>query len=149
MKIAIFDLDGVLFDSRHREPWIRGDCRGGPDWKAYYAAIPGDTVIEKTRSLIIGLYSEDYAIWFWTGRPESVREVTEEMIGREAQLAAVYAQLRMRGEDDFRTNGELKGSWAAALPGHQREQVAFVFDDNPKAVAAYQAAGLPAMLYVL
>ena len=44
--IAVFDIDGVLADARHREHHVSGRPK---DWDAFFAAVGDDPVVEAGR----------------------------------------------------------------------------------------------------
>jgi len=70
MKLAIIDLDGTLFDERHRN-----HLAVAKDWDEYHKAHKDDKiftlVVQKVHEL-----SRDHEIVFLTGRTENYREST-------------------------------------------------------------------------
>lgn len=75
--IAVFDVDGVVADVRHR---LRHVVRRPKDWIAFFAAADRDPALADGVELVHRFAVDHRVVWL-TGRPERLRAVTEQ-IGR-------------------------------------------------------------------
>ncbi|MCX5386923.1 hypothetical protein [Streptomyces sp. NBC_00083] len=93
--LAVFDLDGTLADSSHRQRFLDGKPR---DWDAFFAAAPADPPLSEGVTLCRESAQECEVVYL-TGRPERCRDDT---------LAWLAAQglpdgtVHMRRNDDRR-----------------------------------------------
>ena len=132
----VFDLDGTLALTEHREHHIKKDP---PDWDAFFEACDKDRPNKKIISLLDRL-SADYrvAIEIWSGRNEQVRDKTIKWLADHGlHLGEHYQGLRMRGSTDFRPDHALKLEWAG-----ERKKPDIVFDDRNSVVDAWRSAGI-------
>ena len=99
MKLAIVDLDGTLFDERHRNHLAKEG-----NWDNYHQAHKHDgrwpLIEEFVREL-----SKDHEILFMTGRNEKYRASTARQLG---ELGIQSLDLIMRPDDDFRESSTFK-----------------------------------------
>ena len=99
--LAVFDVDGVLADVGHRVHHLEGPRK---NWRAFFAGAASDPPL----SLGIELASElsaDHDLGYLTGRPESLRQVTQRWLSRHGLPAG---PLWMRAPGDFRAARVMK-----------------------------------------
>ena len=131
---VVFDLDGTIANDDHRQHYLYRAA--GPDWGSYFDACAGDPVIAPVAKLTATLHRDPSwtRLEIWTGRPESVRSVTERWL-KEAGVR--YDALRMRADGDYRTNREYKGD---LVQQHGRPDL--VFEDRLPAVRWWRSMGI-------
>ena len=136
MRVAVFDIDGVLADVRHRVHLV--DRRRQRDWDAFFAAAISDPVLPQGLQAVSQAAADGLAIAYLTGRPERCRADTESWLARQGFPAA---PLRMRPDDDRRPARAFK---VEALRDLQRgSPVAYLVDDDAAVVESARAAGFP------
>jgi phosphoglycolate phosphatase-like HAD superfamily hydrolase len=136
MGIAVFDIDGVVADVRHRLHYLE---RRPKDWAGFFAAAAADTSLTEGLDRVRAAAAEHEIVWL-TGRPQSLREVTRRWLS-ERDLPGT--ELIMRGHRDFRPAPELK---LAELNRLRDRQVELFVDDDAKVIAAAAGAGFPTVL---
>jgi predicted kinase len=99
----IVDLDGTLFDCSHRLHHIVGGEK--KDWKAFFAGIPDDPLVEPIANIIEAMYFYGHTIILASGRSEDCRYLTEEKLIKHD---IDYEKLYMRASDDFRPDYVVK-----------------------------------------
>ena len=138
MRVAVFDIDGVLADVRHRVHLV--DRRRHRDWDAFFAAAVSDPVLPEGLQAVSQASADGLAIAYLTGRPERCREDTEAWLAR---YALPPGSPLMRPDHDRRPAREFK---VEALRGLDRgSSVAYLVDDDAAVVEAARAAGFPVM----
>ncbi|MFD9791171.1 hypothetical protein ACFWXK_09480 [Streptomyces sp. NPDC059070] len=93
--LAVFDLDGTLADSGHRQHFLEGATR---DWKAFFAAAPADPPLERGVALCLASAGECEVVYL-TGRPERCRRDTLAWLAAQGLPAGA---LHMRPDADRR-----------------------------------------------
>ncbi|QKW10334.1 hypothetical protein HUT18_31925 [Streptomyces sp. NA04227] len=93
--LALFDLDGTLADTAHRQHHLERKPR---DWDAFFAAAPQDPPLAEGVALLRAT-GEECEIQYLTGRPERCRADTEEWLARHDLVAG---RIWMRRNDDRR-----------------------------------------------
>jgi phosphoglycolate phosphatase-like HAD superfamily hydrolase len=134
--IAVFDIDGVVADVRHRLHHLE---RRPKDWPAFFAAAAEDTGLAEGIDRVRAAAAEHEIVWL-TGRPNSLREVTRRWLD-ERNLPGT--ELIMRAHRDFRPAPVLK---LAELNRLRPRQVELFVDDDARVVAAATGAGFPTVL---
>ncbi|HWS36377.1 MAG TPA: hypothetical protein VN408_27040 [Actinoplanes sp.] len=132
--IAVFDVDGVVADVRHR---LRHVARRPKDWVAFFAAAGRDTPLDEGVALV-QRYAADHRIVWLTGRPERLRKVTEQWFADHGLPAG---RLLMRPDHDRRPAQDYKVGQLRRLG-----RVAVVVDDDPAVVKRLKVEGLPVRL---
>lgn len=132
--IAVFDLDGVLADVRHRLHLLATSPK---NWDAFFAAAADDPLLDEGASLVRELATSD-EIRYLTGRPERSRALTEAWLARHALPPGV---LTMRPDGDHRPARVFKLEQLRSL--RQDRTVAVVVDDDPEVVLLLRRAALP------
>ncbi|MFE5239457.1 MULTISPECIES: phosphatase domain-containing protein [unclassified Streptomyces] len=93
--LAVFDLDGTLADSGHRQHFLEGRRR---DWAGFFAAAPDDPPLEEGVDLALASAGECEVVYL-TGRPERCRRDTLAWLEKQGlPKGAVH----MRRNDDRR-----------------------------------------------
>jgi hypothetical protein len=136
VTIAVFDIDGVVADVRHRLHHLDGRPK---DWDGFFAAATADPPLATGRRLAAELAAQHEIVWL-TGRPERIRTPTLNWL-RAHDLPGV--ELYMRSDADRRPARLYKLGVLARL--RPRGIAAFV-DDDDEVVDAALKAGLPALL---
>jgi predicted kinase len=135
MLTAIVDLDGTLFDCRHR---LHHVLPGGKrDWQAFFAAMKDDTLIEPVARVVDALASR-YKVVLASGRPEEWRPLTEFMLD---EGAVPYDSLYMRATDDTRPDHIVKAEILRAIKD-DGFQPFIVIDDRQSVVDMWRENGL-------
>ena len=157
----VFDLDGTLADTTHRQHIL---AEGGPSkWDRFFAACDGDAPNSPVIEVAKALYRDGDSIEIWSGRSESVQEMTLDWLWREAGVRVartvpkkfdwerrekwgtpewLVGRLLMRPVGDYRPDDELKRE----LLIRSREQgfsPDLVFDDRKRVVDMWRSEGVP------
>jgi phosphoglycolate phosphatase-like HAD superfamily hydrolase len=130
--LAVFDVDGVLADVRHR---LRHVARRPKDWDAFFAAAVDDPPLAQGVALACES-ARDCEVVYVTGRPEHCRADTLDWFGRHG---LPDGELRMRRPHDRRPARVAKPELLRALA--RGRVVAVVVDDDPQVCDAYERAG--------
>ncbi|MFJ1602655.1 hypothetical protein ACIOHS_04690 [Streptomyces sp. NPDC088253] len=93
--LAVFDLDGTLADSAHRQRFLERKPR---DWDAFFAAAPQDPPLAEGVALALRS-TEECEVVYLTGRPERCRRDTVEWL---AAQGLPEGRVWMRRDDDRR-----------------------------------------------
>lgn len=130
--LAVFDIDGVLADVRHRLHHVE---RRPKDWDAFFAAAVDDPPLEQGVALARAS-AEDCEVVYVTGRPERCRRDT---------LAWFRQHGLPEGTLSMRRSGDRRPARQAKLQLLQRlardRTVAVVVDDDLQVCRAYEDAG--------
>lgn len=142
--LYIFDLDGTLALTDHRQPIL--DDRENPNrWRDFFAACvrdqPNLPVISTMRRLRF-----EAEVWIWSGRSDEVRDKTVEWLSQFTSFSPwelCDGVLRMRPAGDYTADEVLKQQWLNELSAHDRSRLVAVFDDRDKVVAMWRGLGVP------
>ncbi|WP_406457792.1 hypothetical protein OG782_34330 [Streptomyces sp. NBC_00876] len=93
--LAVFDLDGTLADTAHRQHFLEGPRR---DWAGFFSAAPADPPLAEGVKLALSA-AEECEVVYLTGRPERCRKDTEAWLARQG---LPEGRLHMRRNDDRR-----------------------------------------------
>lgn len=137
MSIAVFDIDGVVADVRHRLHHIEGP--GRRSWNSFFRAAGKDGLLAEGARLVADLGSTHDIVWL-TGRPEWIRGITTTWLTRNGLPAQ---ELHLRPNGDYRPAREYKLDVLKALS--DRDIAGFV-DDDAEVVKAALDAGFAAVL---
>jgi phosphoglycolate phosphatase-like HAD superfamily hydrolase len=130
--LAVFDVDGVLADVRHRVRFVAGRRK---DWDAFFAAAPDDPPLP-TGVALAQEAAKDCEVVYVTGRPERCREDTLAWFARHGLPEGTLAMRRSR---DHRPARVAKLELLRSLA--EGRTVAVVVDDDAQVCAAYERAG--------
>jgi phosphoglycolate phosphatase-like HAD superfamily hydrolase len=135
--LAVFDVDGVVADVRHRLKYL---ARHPKDWNRFFAAAGADPPLEIGVALAREWATQHDLVWL-TGRPEHLRRVTEGWLrGHDLPVE----RLLMRPPDDRRPARLFKAERVRALA--KETEVAVVVDDDPDVIAELKRRGWPVYL---
>ncbi len=135
--LYIFDLDGTLADIEHRRHFISGEKK---DWDSFYEACDADEpIMPIIRFCNTVMTSAD--VWIWSGRSGAVREKTEAWLRQWVPLFKPY-NLRMREEQDFRSDVSVKTEWWRDTLELDRNRVTCVFEDRTSVVKMWRSFGV-------
>jgi hypothetical protein len=135
--IAVFDIDGVLADVRHRLHFVESRPKR---WHAFFAAAGADGLLAEGAALLRSL-SPTHDVRYLTGRPERLRPVTEAWL-RDHTLPT--EPLAMRPARDRRPSRVFKRDQLTAWLAEERT-IELVVDDDPQVVEMVQLLGLPVL----
>jgi len=135
--LAIFDVDGVVADVRHRLHHI---ARKPKNWQRFFAAAGRDPALDIGVELALD-YARDHRLVWLTGRPEYLRPVTERWLRRHD---LPIDELLMRPATDRRPAREYKAAQLLRLG--KTGDVAVVIDDDPAVVSMLTDSGWPVRL---
>jgi FMN phosphatase YigB (HAD superfamily) len=130
--IAVIDIDGVLADVRHR---LKHLDKRPKDWKSFFREASGDPPLTEGITTAQAL-AEVYEVVYLSGRPETLRRVTETWFGTH-QLPP--GELHLRPRNDFRPAREFKVAMLRRF--RERAPVAVLVDDDPAVLEAARQAG--------
>ena len=130
--LAVFDIDGVLADVRHRLHFVE---KSPKDWDAFFGAALDDPVWEQGVALARESARECDVVYV-TGRPERCRPDTLAWFARHG---LPDGQLSMRSGTDRRPARLTKPPLLRRLA--RGRTVAVVVDDDERVCDAYEAAG--------
>jgi len=134
-SMAIFDIDGVLADVRHRLHHVSAQPR---DWKQFFASAPLDPPLAQGFSLVTQFAAAGHDIVYLTGRPEMCRIDTEAWL---AQHRMPTGELWMRQPGDRRPGHLVKRQLIARLA--TLRAVALVVDDDAEVIGHMSVMGYP------
>jgi hypothetical protein len=135
--LAVFDIDGVVADVRHRLHHLN---RNPKDWIRFFAGADRDPALAEGVELALQ-YAETHVLVWLTGRPEYLRRVTTAWLGEHGLPAEL---LFMRPAGDHRPARRFTAARLRAL-AHEAT-VAIVVDDDPEVVRELGKAGWPVRL---
>jgi len=149
--LYIFDLDGTLALTEHRQHLVRCDK---PDWPAFFAACVNDEPNLPVIRTLQALRAAGAEIWIWSGRSDEVKAQTVEWLCKHGCFYSCTTYLplsffvaperfRMRKAGDHRDDVAVKSEWLAEIEPPEYARLTAVFDDRDKVVAMWRAAGVP------
>jgi hypothetical protein len=136
VSIAVFDIDGVVADVRHRLHYLAGRFK---DWDGFFDSADEDPPLATGLALVEDLAGAHEIVWL-TGRPEWLRELTTKWLGDHG---LPVDELHMRPDHDWRPARLYKLDVLRRL---QDRTVAAFIDDDDEVVDAALKAGFPAVL---
>jgi hypothetical protein len=146
--IAIFDLDGCLFDDEHRLHLINMALEGDARYEAYHAEQHVDLVLEEGAELIQRAANQNLLVVFLTARPIKHSLATLSKLSRHfSKLLDGRFPIYMRRDGDTRTSVEFKRSMVReiiAKANDEGREVVVAFDDRQDVVDMYLSEGVPA-----
>jgi phosphoglycolate phosphatase-like HAD superfamily hydrolase len=137
LPLAVFDIDGVLADVRHRLHHLEARPQR---WEQFFQAAGRDPLLEEGAQRLRDALA-DHDVLYLTGRPERTRHLTERWLARHGLPTG---PLLMRADDDVRPARYLKRSVLRRLA--RTRDVDSVLDDDPAVVAVLAADGWPVEL---
>lgn len=135
--LAVFDIDGVLADVRHRLHHLEARP---PRWERFFQSADRDPVlVEGAERLRAAL--DECDVLYLTGRPERTRTLTEHWL---AHHDLPVGPLVMRADDDRRPARWVKRDVLRKLSTVR--EVVSMLDDDPAVVSLLEADGWPVEL---
>jgi phosphoglycolate phosphatase-like HAD superfamily hydrolase len=135
--LAVFDVDGVVADVRHR---LHHLTRRPKDWNRFFAAAGRDPALPAGVELALE-YAQSHVLVWLTGRPEHLRAVTSSWLARQGLPNEL---LFMRPSTDRRPAREFKVAQLALLG--KESVIDVVVDDDPEVVTRLRTLGWPVLL---
>jgi phosphoglycolate phosphatase-like HAD superfamily hydrolase len=132
---AVFDIDGVLADVRHRLHHVE---RSPKNWEGFFAGMGDDAPLEIGVAMVHEQVAAGYDIAYLTGRNESYREVTQTWLANQGLPAG---RLIMRRDNDRRPAKLYKPEALSRLARHGAIEI--VVDDDAAVIDALLANGWP------
>ena len=158
----ICDLDGTIADLSHRLHYIKndnGEIKESPDWAAFEKACIDDKPIHDVIQIVKLLWSGDQThttpirnLKFFTGRSNSMREITENWLRRyffrvsrgSKEQEDIYSEfgvtLTMRHENDYREDDQVKLEMMMYF-GLKPHDVLCIFEDRQSVVDMWSRHG--------
>ena len=133
--LAVFDIDGVVADVRHRLHHLERER----SWSRFFTAAVDDSLLTEGASLVADLAREHEVVWL-TGRPEWLRSVTEVWLSAHGLPGT---ELHMRPDGDYRPARIYK---LGVLRHLAPRGIAALVDDDDEVVRAALRDGYPAVL---
>jgi phosphoglycolate phosphatase-like HAD superfamily hydrolase len=130
--LVIFDLDGTLALTGHREHFLKREKK---DWRGFYAACDKDAPCQPIIRTMLALYATGADVRIWTGRSA---EVNDKTIAWLDDIGAGMIPLKMREEGDHRPDTILKEEWLNELDS----KPVLVFEDRATVVAMWRSHGI-------
>jgi uncharacterized HAD superfamily protein len=130
--LAVFDIDGVVADVRHRLHHLN---KRPKDWARFFAAAGRDPVLAEGIALARE-YAESHVLVWLTGRPEHLRELTADWLAKQDLPSEL---LFMRPEGDRRPAKDFKANQLRLLAAEST--VDLVVDDDPEVLTRIRRAG--------
>lgn len=143
MKVAIWDIDNVLADDRHRLRLIDWSKEGDDRYRAYNAALSQDPVCHvKEFNLTLAMGCTPV---FFTGRPEYARIETSIWLQRRLGLLNPIIYMRENGTVGL-SPATLKARMLdKVFYWHRDWRVVAAFDDLPAVIDMYRERGIDAV----
>ncbi|UNO43214.1 hypothetical protein [Streptomyces sp. MST-110588] len=134
LPLAVFDLDGTLADTGHRQHFLERRPR---DWNGFFAAAPQDPPL--ARGVALALKSAGTCeVVYLTGRPERCRRDTLEWLDRHG---LPQGRLWMRPNEDRRPARYTKLEILRRIA--RGRAVRHLVDDDELVCDAAERAGFP------
>ena len=131
---TVFDLDGTLADCSHRAHLI-------PNWESFYNDCIHDEPMWPTIKILQALKKEGHRIEIWTGRCESVRDLTNLWFEKHVGFRV---PMKMRPKDYTLSNVELKRQWLQDYYNVMWPNI--VFEDRTELAEMYRHYGIQVAL---
>jgi hypothetical protein len=133
--LAVFDIDGVVADVRHRLHHLNG----WRAWESFFEAADEDPLLPQGARLAADLARQHEIVWL-SGRPEWLRGVTRDWLtGHDLP----DGELHLRPHQDYRPAPLFKLDVLRRLAPRG---IAALIDDDDEVVRAALDAGYPAVL---
>jgi len=134
VTLAVFDIDGVVADVRHRLHHLRRH-----HWRAFFLDADDDPLLAEGARLVADLAAQHEIVWL-SGRPEWLRPVTADWLDRHGLPGR---EMHLRPDGDYRPARHYKLQVLRRL--RERDVAAFI-DDDGDGIDAALTAGFPAVL---
>jgi hypothetical protein len=132
---VICDIDGTLANCDHRLHFVNSSPK---NWPAFFAAAKHD-VLNHPVAEMINMLSNKYPILLVSGRPEDIRDLTEQWL---SDYGIPYDQLYMRPSKDYRPDDMIKEEILDKIITEKEYKPMFVFDDRKSVCALWVRRGI-------
>jgi hypothetical protein len=129
---VVFDLDGTLALTEHREHFLKRDPK---DWRGFYAACDGDAPCTPLIDTLRALAVSGHRVEIWSGRSAEVIEKTRKWL---CDHGLAFVNARYRPEGDHQPDTRLKAAWMA----EEDQKPDLVFEDRASMVAMWRSHGI-------
>jgi hypothetical protein len=136
--IIVADVDNTLSAGFHREKLIDED-----GWDAFHLASVHDEPITEMIALVNALTRAGHHVICLTGRPEKYRGITLTWL---IHHGVEFAELYMRGNDDYRPAAIMKLDIARTSMGGDLRRISLILEDNEAIAAAWAEEGITTLL---
>ena len=137
-RVAVFDIDGVLADVRHRLHHIESGRR---DWDGFFDSASQDPALADGFQAAREAVESGLTLVYLTGRPERCRLGTIQWV---SEHGLPEGELIMRRDSDRRPARVLKVEALRRIAS--QAHVAYLVDDDAQVVAAAADAGFAVRL---
>ena len=135
MNGIIVDIDGTFANNEHRRPFVEKHPK---DWKSYLELVAKDTPYDWCVDLVQAMLQQECLPIFVTGRNESHRGVTDDLI---VGAGIADYELYMRADNDFRQDAIVKREiFDKHIAG--KFNVRFAIDDRQQVVDLWRSMGI-------
>ncbi len=128
----MFDLDGTLADTAHRQRFLAGRPR---DWDAFFAAAPEDPPLARGVELALAS-ARECEVGYLTGRPERCRADTVDWLARQGLPGG---RIWMRRDNDRRPARRTKLEVLRDIA--RKRTIRMLVDDDELVCAEAERAG--------
>lgn len=129
---VIFDLDGTLALTEHREHYLKREPK---DWRGFYAACPADEPCGPVVAIAHSMIAAGHDVHIWSGRSGEVNDETVHWLTR---VGLDTVPRRLRPEGDHRPDTRLKAEWME----QEGRKPDLVFEDRASMVAMWRSHGI-------
>lgn len=136
---VIFDIDGTLSDTAHRQHFLAGP--GKKDWPAFFARMADDPPHPHIVTLARMLHGAGARLILASGRFERHRRTTATWLEKHAGSWLAERPLFLRADGDNRADDVVKVEYLAKMRSAGFDPV-MAIDDRDRVVRAWRAAGL-------
>jgi beta-phosphoglucomutase-like phosphatase (HAD superfamily) len=156
-KILIVDLDGTLYDNRHRNTpellpnfdAIKAEGRSvtTEDWLPWNRRHEGDKVVEHVRALVRAFRAQGFIIAVLSSRDDRCRDTTRHQLDRDLDRDVVVADfIWLRPADCQESAAEYKRQKVKDLKsifgGSYPPPLIVAIDDDPAVIKMFAAEGI-------
>ncbi|KRQ11644.1 hypothetical protein AOQ73_06095 [Bradyrhizobium pachyrhizi] len=138
-RVYVFDIDGTVADTTHRQHHISGERK---NWDAFFAACDQDAPIPHMVELANTLAGGGDDIIFATGRSEDVREKTLTWLRGQFGSWIFPEDVYMRKAGDHRADTIVKAELLEEIRADGWEPI-MVFEDRASVVTMWRELGIP------
>lgn len=136
LKAVIFDLDGTLFDNRHRMIYHTSQ-----QWSMYNGLCKLDKPITPVFDALLNYQQKGFIILIWSARCVSTRDVTARML---TEQSVQWSELRMRPINDHRDAVEIKSEFLLYYQAnHPEVKIVEAWDDNDAILELWRSNNIP------
>lgn len=132
---VVFDLDGTLALTEHREHFLTGPEK---DWRGFYAACDADPPCYPIITAALAFIAGGHRVEIWSGRSAEVLDKTKAWLIEHGLGGLPVHALRFRADGDHQPDTKLKAAWLAEAD----ERPDLVFEDRASMVAMYRERGI-------